>query len=52
MPVNFFQYDGKCIVLRLRIDAFLAVPSFCPWKCQEQINMVKKLEQLASREIV
>ena len=27
---------------RLRIDAFSAVPYFCPWKCQEQINMETK----------
>ncbi len=27
---------------RLRIDAFSAVPYFCPWKCQEQINMGAK----------
>ena len=27
---------------RLRIDAFLADPYFCPWKYQEQINMGAK----------
>ena len=40
--------DCKCLVSvsqaspRLRIDAFSAVPYFCPWKYQEQINMGAK----------
>ena len=34
------------------LTRFLAVPYFCPWKCQEQITWEqKKLEQLANQGI-